>query len=253
MDPGTLALGLTSAALALMVPTVFAPAWLALRRRGRREWVTTFDGRTIQVLSTQNKKQLLVDGQIVAAKTTLSGAGASLTWSYQGETGPPVEIVATITYAGATPSARILANGRPIGGDPLALPTSGAEPKDPRWTAAQVLLADLRGAQDTRVRDAGARAEAGLRDLLGRHARLASAREAHATLGGDPSEIDSARTRVDGQVGELIDALRQLHLLAVADEPALALDPIEDTLGRIAAEAEVADLDTRRPRQRQTV
>lgn len=253
MDPGTLAFGLMSATLALMVPTVFAPAWLVLRRRGRREWTTTFDGHTIQVVATQNKKQLLFDGQVVAAKTTLSGAGASLTWSYQGETGPPVEIVATITYTGATPSARILANGRPIGGDATTTPASVAEPKDPRWTAAQVLLADLRGARDARVRDAGARVEAGLRDLLGRHGRLAQAREAHATLGGDPGEIDAARARIDGQVADLLDALRQLHLLAVADEPAVALDPIEDTLGRIAAEAEVAELDTRRPRQRQTV
>lgn len=243
MDPVAL---VVVSVIALAGGVATAAAWLD--RRLRKEWTCTCEGRTIRLVARQSRKELFVDGERVAAKTTLSGAGASLSWRFQGETGPPLEVTAVIVYTGATPTARILANGAWIGGDAHAeIAGVATEPTDPRWAAARVLLADLRGVADPRLREAAGRVEAALRDLLGRHARLATARSAHATLGGDPGEIDSAQARLDGRISELVDAVRQLHLASVAQGPPTAFEPIDELIGRIVADAEVEGLE--RPRR----
>ncbi len=216
-------------------------AW-ALVDRVRAEWTCTCGAHEVRLVARQNTASLYVDGRRVARKTTLSGSGATLTWRVDAD-GSPVVLTATVVYPdGGAPTGSIQADGQWIGGArglPAVQDTRAPEPTDARWAAAKLLLRDLRAARDARHGEAAQRIEVGLRDVLGKHDRLASAREAHKALGGDDSRIEQARCRLDDQATELLDALREFHLLALAEGGTPSLDRLDDLLAHLAAEAEV--------------
>ena len=109
------------------------------------------------------------------------------------------------------------------------------EARDPRWTAASVLLSSLRA--DPELGRAAADLEAELRRALARRAATAEAVAAHVALGGSSEEQD---------VQDLLRVLREVHLAASRRErTASALPPVEDVLARLRASHEV-DADTRR-------
>ena len=220
-----------------------------------REWRCTWQGHTLRLVAKQNRKELYFDGRRVAQKTTLSGSGCTLSAAIDGD--PPIALTAVIVYpAGAArPIGRLYANGQWIGGEPrasLEVPPARAEavpePVDPRWPAARQLLGDLRASGDPRATEAATRIEEGLRHVLGRLDRLAAAREAHRALGGDDQRVDSARATLDVHVQEVVEALREFHLVALSGGPAPSLDRVEDLLGRVAAEAEVEGIPSARAR-----
>jgi hypothetical protein len=206
--------------------------------RKKPTWTCTWGGHELRVVVTPSRKVLLVDGREVAAKTTLAGAGASLTWA---SADPRGQVVVTVRYADPEhPRVKIAVDGVVVGGEDDPLPIASGEPEDPRWTAARALLADLGRAEDPRARAAAVRVEAGLRDVLGRADRLAVARRAHGALGGQEAAVDAAAARIESQVAELLGALRELHLVALSGQATVSLEPVEETIARIAAEAEVA-------------
>lgn len=223
----------------------------ALADRRVAEWTGTVRGHEVRLVARQNTTALYVDGKQVAQKTTLRGSGASLTWELE-TGGDTVIVTGAVVYPDrGGPVGRIHADGQWIGGaeGPGLISATGApEPQDPRWAAAKVLLADLRGARDGRHGDAALRIEAGLREVLGGLDRLASVGQAHRALGGDDVPVAAARARLDGQAAELLDALRDLHLLALADGEAFSQDRLDDLLARVAADAEVQDGAGRRSR-----
>lgn len=214
----------------------------ALRRR-RQAWSTTVGRHAVTVVVTPSRKQLLVNGETVEAKTTLAGAGATL----RGALPDGGEVVATVRYEGEVARVRILVDGEPVGGDDESPLLSAREPTDPRWTAARPMLADLASSADPRVRTAGARVDAGLRDVLGRLDRLGAAEATHTALGGAEA-LGAARTRLEERATAWLGALRELHLLALSGE-GLDLGPVEETVGRLAAEAEVAEAGARPDRR----
>jgi hypothetical protein len=220
----------------------------ALADRRVAEWTGTIRGHQVRLVARQNTTALYVDGEQVAQKTTLRGSGASLTWELE-TGGDTVIVTGAVVYPDrGGPVGRIHADGQWIGGaeGPGLLSTTGApEPQDPRWTAANVLLADLR---DGRHGEAAQRIEAGLREVLGGLDRLANVGQAHRALGGDDVRVEAARARLDGQAAELLDALRDVHLLALADGDAFSQDRLDDLLARVAADAEVQDGAGRRAR-----
>lgn len=220
----------------------------ALADRRVAEWTGTIRGHQVRLVARQNTTALYVDGKQVAQKTTLRGSGASLTWTFQ-TGGDAVVLNGTVVYPDrGEPVGRIHADGLWIGGaeGPGLLSATGApEPQDPRWAAAKVLLGDLR---DGRHGGAAQRIEAGLREVLGGLDRLANVGQAHRALGGDDVRVEAARARLDGQAAELLDALRDLHLLALADGDAFSQDRLDDLLARVAADAEVQDGAGRRSR-----
>lgn len=219
---------------------------LALGDRVRAEWTCEWRGRSIRLVARQNTHSLYVDGKQVAQKTTLTGAGTTLSWTIEAR-GSPVVLSATVVYMdGDRPVGRIFADGERIGGTdgegfPPAVGVGAAspEPIDGRWSAARVLLADLRAARDSRHGEAAQRLEAGLRDVLGSLDRLVAAQEAHRALGGDHAGVATARARLEGQAGELLEALREFHLHALADSGAPSLDRINDLLAHVVADAEL--------------
>ncbi|MBM4365504.1 MAG: hypothetical protein FJ102_04765 [Deltaproteobacteria bacterium] len=226
----------------------------------RQEWAATWHGHKLRLIAGQNNKELWVDGQRVAQKTTLSGMGTTLSWTKEEPGEAPVVFTATIRYAAgaAKPVGRLYANGQWIGGsareeepggsapDPGAAPQ--ADPGDARWEPAKRLLEDLRRAKDPRANEAAARIEEGLRDVLGRLDRLAEARQAHAALGGSQAALDAPQARLDAQAQEVFEALREFHLVVIAGGPAPSLDRVEDLLRQAEAEAEVEESAANRAR-----
>jgi hypothetical protein len=251
VDPVTL---LTAIAIASGTAAISGGIVAAVARAFRKEWNFSWNGRKVRLVAGQNRKELYVDGVRVAHKTTLSGMGTTLVWTMESG-GPPVVVTASIAYPShaPTPVGRVYANGQWIGGDPrepeaappktasIAPAANRPEPTDTRWEPAKQLLADLSTSSDPRVAEAAERIDRGLRDVLGRLDRLAAAREAHAALGGDGKRLDAARARLDAQVQEVVEALREVHLVALAGGPPPSLDRVEDLVGRVEAEAEVDD------------
>lgn len=218
--------------------------------RSRAEWSCTVRGHSVRVVATQNKKILFVDGERVMEKTTLSGCGATLTWDVPVEAGPPIVLSVTIAYPKhrAAPLGAIYADGQWIGGSPRGAPgvdvaATSTPPRtaitDARWPAAELLLRDLREVSRPEVTEATARIDAALTESFGKLAQLETARAAHKALGGSDAALDEAGARRQAHIVDLLDALRELHLLAVAGAAAPPLDRLDELVARVAAEAEV--------------
>lgn len=244
MDP-LLALLTLAGALGGVAGLGFGASRLA--RLFREEWSCSWEGHQVRLVAGQNRKELFVDGKSVARKTTLSGMGATLSHTFERDGRPPVVLTATVAHPDAKPVGRIYANGEWIGGHARQATLSRSiaqppiEPTDARWEAARRLLADLRATAEPRASEAATRLEEGLRDVLGRLDRLGAARDAHRALGGDDARVDRARARLDTQAQEMLEALREFHLVALAGGAAPSLDRVEDLLGRVAADAEVEE------------
>lgn len=223
------------------------------RERSRVRWTGTVQGRQVELVASPQEKALYVDRVQVARKTTLSGCGATLTWTLDVAGGPPLVLTATVGYP--TPKGavgHIYADGAWIAGEPGGAlpPVVGAlrpEPTDARWAAARVLLVDLRAANDPGRQEAVGRLEVSLREVLDRLSRLTSAGAAHVALGGDPTSVEAARVPLDATADALLDALRKLHLLALGD--GAPTGRIEELLARASAEAEVDSAAVRASRR----
>lgn len=229
-------------------------AWAGWHIRDLRRVECQVAGRRLDVRAWSNRKELLVDGRVVAARTTHARCAVTLvsTIEVDGET---IGLEAVVTHpSGGAAEVRVYADGRHVGGDPPAQARAPApEPSDSRWAAAAVLLRDVHASEDARLHEAAERVQTGLRDALGRLARLNAARHAHATLDSDVSVLEGARDRLDHRVSELVDALRALHLAAVVGGTPTALDPIDELLGRLTAEAEVEETIASRARRARSV
>ena len=153
---------------------------------------------------------------------------------------------AALPEPAATPtSAASAAPSLPAASPAPALPLpEPREARDPRWTAASVLLSSLRA--DPELGRAAADLEAELRRALARRAATAEAVAAHVALGGSSEELAPIVSQREQAVQDLLRVLRELHLAASRRElTASALPHVEDVLARLRASHEV-DADTRR-------
>ena len=232
-------------AVALVSATISLSAFAYAASRRTQEWKAVWEGHEIRLVVRSTAHQLIVDGKKVAQKSIVAGSGSTLTWTIH-QNGSPVVLTATVLIEGqATPVGRICAGEQWVGGtetDRVPPSASGAaDPKDMRWGASKVLLADLRRAGDVRLTEAAQRIEVGLRDVLGGMDHVDTARGAYAVLNGDQSTLDDAHRRLDHEANELIDALRELHRLALAGTVAPSLERVDTLLRRVAADVEVSN------------
>lgn len=232
--------------LATMAGAAAVGAW-ALHDRVVAEWSCAWRGRTLRLVARQNTQVLYLDGVEVARKTTLRGSGATLVWKVESG-GAEVVLRATVVHReGGGVVGTITADGERIGGSdgqgeralPGAAGGSAPEPTHPLWAPSRVLLADLVATGDPRNVEAAQRIDAGLRDVLGRAARLDAAAEAHRALGGEGAAVGAARERLEGQAHALLDALRAFHVLAAGQAGAGETERLGELLARVAADAEV--------------
>jgi len=230
-------------------------SWMLLSMVWQR-WKLDYKGHHIEVQNKGLREQILVDGEVVpdtwfdgnrltyaVHKVTLP-SGDVLTVDVRGDSMgiPGCQIIAdgALVFDSNPGRAALLHTTMQVGRQVAAEPAVPVE-VPPRLAAARVLLTEVAGSGDERVKTAARDLVVALEKSFEGLTAAENAAEAHATLGGDPAEVAALIAAREASVAELLSATRALHLAATRhtpDEPR-ALQQVQDVLQQVEAEQEV--------------
>lgn len=237
----------------LVVAAVGGGAW-GFTRIPFGRWSFTHEGRSFEVVNYAFHEHIFVDGERLrdtrvggdhlthAAHAIRLPDGQQLDVVVGSANGLTVACVAKVGDAVVFDSNDL----RPAPGTARAVLPPGratavtseavAVPDDARWAAAAVLLDEL--GRDPDHSDASEALRGALRDALTALETAQRAAVAHQALGGEGGPLDAIVAHREGSVVEVLDLVRQLHVVAATKGVTEDL-AVEATLARVQAEREV--------------
>ena len=234
--------------LLLFLPLVI----FLISRIGHQIWTFDVRGRTFEVHNYSFREYLYVDGELISGSWVggdyMSFAEHAVKLPGGDQLNIRIDLRDGVIVCEAKIGDTVVFDSR-VGGaieatatvptaptDEAPTPVLTGEPDDPRWAAATILLEELE--EDGDLREAATTLGDALREALGQLERAQKAAEAHALLGGEEGSavVDLREERV----GELLQFVRELHLVSSSREPSsAALPKVREVLGRLHAEREV--------------